>query len=178
MKNRAFFLDRDGVLNKAYKRPPNKLEELEVISGVGAAVKRLNQLGYRVFVVTNQGGVGLGYMSHADLDAIHAKLAAHIAAAGGHIDQFKACTHKPRSGCSCRKPKPGMLLELAEQYNVDLGESFMVGDREMDIEAGKRAGTKTIFIGSADSAPPDADLVSPSLLQAVTDLFGVSEIEC
>lgn len=175
MRNRAFFLDRDGVLNKAYKRPPNKPEELKMISGVGEAIARLNSLGYRVFVVTNQGGVGLGYMTHADLDAIHDKLAAHVEAAGGQIDEIRACTHKPKAGCSCRKPKPGMLLELAEKYDIDLTESYMVGDRVMDIEAGKRAGTKTIFVGKTEAAPPEADMVSPSLIEAVVELFGKSE---
>lgn len=177
MKKRAFFLDRDGVLNhsishRGKERPPNNPEELRMIDGAGQAVRRLNQLGYYVFVVTNQGGVGLGFMSQADLDRIHAKLIDQVRSCGGVIDQIKVCTHKPKAGCTCRKPKPGMLLELAEEYSLDLSESYMVGDRSIDIEAGKQAGTKTVFIGSASDAPPDVDLVSSSLAEAVEQLFG------
>ncbi|HHX02436.1 MAG TPA: HAD family hydrolase [Firmicutes bacterium] len=177
LKKRAFFLDRDGVLNhsiahRGRQRPPNKPDELRFIDGVGPAIRRLNRLGFYVFVVTNQGGVGLGYMSLSDLDQIHAKLVDHVQRSGGVIHQIKVCTHKPKADCECRKPKPGMLLELAAEYDLDLSESYMVGDRSIDIEAGKRAGTKTIFIGSEVEAPPDVDLVSPSLAQAVEVLFG------
>jgi D-glycero-D-manno-heptose 1,7-bisphosphate phosphatase len=146
-----------------------------MIDGVGQAIRCLNQQGYFVFVVTNQGGVGLGLMSQADLDRIHEKLVSHVRRCGGVIHQIKVCTHKPKAGCACRKPKPGMLLELAEEYDLDLGESYMVGDRSIDIEAGKNAGTKTIFIGSSAEAPPDVDLVSQSLAKAVELLFGLEE---
>lgn len=176
LKKRAFFLDRDGVVNhsishRGRQRPPNRPEELRLIDGVGDAIKRLNQLGYYVFVVTNQGGVGLGFMSESDLDQIHEELVGQVRCQGGVIDQIKACTHRPKAGCDCRKPKPGMLLELAAEYDLDLSESYMVGDRSMDIEAGKRAGTKTIFIGPPAEAPPDVDLASLSLVQAVEILF-------
>ncbi len=171
MKQRAFFLDRDGVLNFAAKGPPNSPQELVMIPGVGEAIKILNNLGYRIFVVTNQGGVGLGYFTQRDLDSIHRRLEEEIATKGGQIDEIIACTHKPFFGCSCRKPKPGMLTTLAKKYGIDLTNSYMVGDRDIDIQAGQAAGTKTIFIGQANQAPVGVHIISPSLLSAVTKLF-------
>ncbi|NMB38240.1 MAG: HAD family hydrolase [Firmicutes bacterium] len=171
MKQRAFFLDRDGVLNRSYKHPPNNADELVMIPGVGQAVRKLNELGYRVFVVTNQGGVGLGYFSREALQEIHCKLLQEMEKDGAHIDQIAVCIHKPQSDCSCRKPKPGMITALADQYHIDLSNSYTVGDRDVDIIAGQAAGTKTIYIGSRNHAPEGVDLVSPNLLAAVNTLL-------
>ncbi|NLL43161.1 MAG: HAD family hydrolase [Firmicutes bacterium] len=166
-KKRAVFLDRDGVLNKSYgHRPPNNAEELILFPGVPEAVARLNGAGLLTFVVTNQGGVGLGYMTPDDLDAIHGKLTEKVAQQGGSFTEIMACTHKPKAGCACRKPKPGMLLALAEKYNVDLSQSFMVGDRDMDIEAGKAAGTTTILIESEEKIRQVPDYTCPDLSSA------------
>lgn len=166
MKHRGVFLDRDGVLNQAYGfRPPNNVSELRLLPGAAEAVRYLHQGGMKVFVVTNQGGVGLGYMTPQELDAIHRKLLAEIEQAGGHIDEIMACIHKPKEGCSCRKPKPGMLTALAAKYNIDLGKSFMVGDREVDIEAGMAAGTTTILI-ETENVPTKADHICDSLSTA------------
>ncbi|WP_461366418.1 D-glycero-alpha-D-manno-heptose-1,7-bisphosphate 7-phosphatase [Candidatus Darwinibacter acetoxidans] len=166
-KSKAVFLDRDGVINKSYGfRPPNNAEELVIFRGVPEAIRRLNEAGYLVFVVTNQGGVGLGYMTQEELDAIHAKLAREVAKGGGRFTEIAACTHKPKEGCPCRKPKPGLILDLAKRYNVDLARSFMVGDRDMDIQAGKAAGTRTILIKSKEKTTEQADYSCPSLLDA------------
>lgn len=166
-KKRAVFLDRDGVLNKSIgNRPPNDRSELVLFPGVPQAVAELNRAGFLVFVVTNQGGVGLGYMTAGDLAGIHEKLAQEVAGAGGHFTEMMACTHRPKSGCSCRKPKPGMLLTLAEKHDVDLPRSFMVGDRDMDIAAGKAAGTKTILIASDEKTEQVPDYTYPDLLTA------------
>lgn len=166
-KKKAVFLDRDGVLNQSIgSRPPNNATELKLFPGVPQAVALLNEAGFLVFVVTNQGGVGLGYMTPQELDAIHRKLADEVAQAGGHFTEIMTCIHKPRAGCACRKPKPGMLLTLAEKYNVDLAQSFMVGDRDMDIEAGKAAGTTTILIESKEKTKQVADYTCPDLLAA------------
>lgn len=166
-KKKAVFLDRDGVLNQSFgNRPPNNKEELIVFPGVPQAVANLNQAGFLVFVVTNQGGVGLGYMTPQDLAGIHEKLAEEVAQAGGHFTEIMACMHKPRSGCSCRKPKPGMLLTLGKKYDVDLAQSFMVGDRDMDLAAGKAAGTKTILIASDETITEVPDYTFPDLLAA------------
>lgn len=166
-KQKSVFLDRDGVLNKSYgRRPPNNPEELVLFPGVPEAIRKLNSAGYLVFVVTNQGGVGLGYMTQETLDAIHAKLQAEVAKAGGRFTEIAACTHKPKEGCACRKPKPGLILDLAERYNVDLAASFMVGDRDMDIQAGKAAGTRTILIESREKVAEQADYTCKNLLAA------------
>lgn len=166
-KQKAVFLDRDGVLNKSYGfRPPNSPEELILLPGVPEVIRRLNEAGFLVFVVTNQGGVGLGYMSLEKLEAIHAKLVQEVAQGGGQFTEIAACTHKPKEGCPCRKPKPGLILDLAEKYNVDLAASFMVGDRDVDIQAGKAAGTRTILIKSREKTKEEPDYTCRSLLDA------------
>ncbi len=166
-KKKAVFLDRDGVLNKSIgSRPPNHAGELTLFPGVPQAVALLNEAGFLVFVVTNQGGVGLGYMTLQDLEDIHGKLAAEVAQEGGRFTEIMACIHKPRAGCACRKPKPGMILGLAEKHNVDLEKSFMIGDRDMDIEAGKAAGTTTILIESDEKTKQIPDYTCPDLLTA------------
>ena len=166
-KKRAVFLDRDGVLNKSIgSRPPNHKEELTLFPGVPKAVAMLNDAGFLVFVVTYQGGVGLGYMTPQDLEGIHKKLTEEVEKQGGSFTEIMTCTHKPRAGCSCRKPKPGMLLTLAEKHQVDLKSSFMIGDRDMDIEAGKAANTTTILIESHEKTEQVADYTCPNLLAA------------
>lgn len=171
MKKTAFFLDRDGVLNESEKHPPNTPEELKLIPGVAESVCKLNNRGYLVFVVTNQGGVGLGYMTVDQLNLIHKKLVAIVQAAGGYFDEIVACTHKPNANCRCRKPKPGMIIDLAQRHNIDLATSYLVGDRDVDMLAGKAAGTKTVFIGEKVDAPDSADLVYVSLAQAVSEIL-------
>lgn len=166
-RKRAVFLDRDGVLNQSIgSRPPNNEEELTLYPGVPKAIAMLNDAGFLVFVVTNQGGVGLGYMTPQDLEGIHQKLAEEVGKHGGSFTEIMACTHRPRAGCSCRKPKPGMLLTLAEKHHIDLENSFMVGDRDMDIEAGRAAGTTTIWIESDKKTEQVADYTCPNLLAA------------
>lgn len=163
MGQKAVFLDRDGVINDNV-RPVNRPEDLILFPNVGRSVKRLRDAGYRVFVVTNQGGVGLGYMTEADLNSVHDKMMQELSRDGGVIDDIRCCIHKPYVGCKCRKPEPGMIRELADLYDIDLNRSFMVGDRDFDIQAGKRAGTRTVFIGTGH---PEADFQAPTLPDAV-----------
>lgn len=165
-QQRAVFLDRDGVLNKSLgRRPPNSPAELEMLPGAAAAVKRLNDAGFKVFVVTNQGGVALGYMTREQLDAVHQKLREEVAREGGIIHDIAACTHRPWARCSCRKPQPGLLLQLARKHKIDLAQSFMVGDREVDIQAGKAAGAVTILVGQEEEET-SADFTAPDLAAA------------
>lgn len=167
LKRKGVFLDRDGVINKSYgSRPPNNASELVLFPGVPEAIKNFNTAGFLVFVVTNQGGVGLGYMTKGELDEIHARLEEEVQKEGGHFTEINACIHKPFARCSCRKPKPGMLLTLAAKYNVDLKNSFMIGDRDMDLEAGKAAGTTTILIESDEKIEQVPDYTCPTLLAA------------
>jgi D-glycero-D-manno-heptose 1,7-bisphosphate phosphatase len=151
--NKAVFLDRDGVINEVLTHRVkfvNKPEQLYLLEGVGEAVKLLNDNGFLVFVVTNQGGVGLGFMKENMLIKIHEKMKQDIGEYGGKIDDIAYCPHKPHAGCPCRKPEPEMLQRLAEKHQVNLKESYMVGDRDVDIFAGEKAGTKTILIGNEE----------------------------
>ncbi|MFC4558292.1 D-glycero-alpha-D-manno-heptose-1,7-bisphosphate 7-phosphatase [Virgibacillus kekensis] len=158
--NRGMFLDRDGVINEVLSKRVkfvNKPNDFYLLEGVGEAVKQFNDLGFRVFVVTNQGGIGLGYMKETALAEVHKKMRSELETFEARIDDIAYCPHKPHANCACRKPKPQLIFDLAEKHNVDLAESFMVGDRQPDIEAGKEAGTKTVLVGSREGDQVNAD---------------------
>ncbi|MHA6484197.1 D-glycero-alpha-D-manno-heptose-1,7-bisphosphate 7-phosphatase [Paenibacillus sp. strain BS8-2] len=147
---KAFILDRDGVINHAGNI--NRKSDFRLIDGAAEAIKQLGELGYQVFVASNQGGVGLGYMTKAALKSINGYMMTLIRAEGGDIHDVRYCTHKPHARCSCRKPQAGMLLDLIHKYGIDRQQSFMVGDRDTDIIAGEQAGVRTVFLG--ESIPP------------------------
>lgn len=143
----AVFLDRDGVLNEAIVRngrpyPPCDLSELVITSGACAALAELKREGFLLIVVTNQPDVARGKAKRADVNKINAQVSAILS-----LDAIEVCEHDDRERCNCRKPKPGMILRAREKLGVDLAGSFMVGDRWRDIEAGRRAGCRTILIG-------------------------------
>lgn len=144
--NKAVFLDRDGVIN-SYDSPVNKAADLKLYPWTAKSIKNLNEQGYKVFVVTNQGGIECGYFTESDLDEIHKHLIATLKEEDAHIDDIDYCPHF-NSECECRKPKPGMILKLADKYDINLENSFMVGDRRSDIDAGNEAGCRTIKLGS------------------------------
>lgn len=163
----AVFLDRDGVINEVLShrvRFVNKPSDFYLLEGVGEAIKSLNNMGFKVFVVTNQGGVGLGYMKESALEEVHQKMRDDLAAFGARIDDIAYCPHKPRASCACRKPGAQMLFDLAEKHGVSLRKSYMVGDRDQDIEAGKRAGTKTVLVGIREETKGEADMKFKDLL--------------
>ena len=168
---RAAFLDRDGVLNRAIVRDgrpyaPRKLDDFAILPGVPEAVRRLKAAGYVVIVATNQKDVGTGLVSQAVIDAMHAKLSAAMP-----IDEIRVCTCIDE--CPCYKPNPGMLLDAARDWNVDLTASVMIGDRWRDIGAGRNAGCLTIFIdwGYAEALPIKPDLTAIDLVDAVDQLL-------
>lgn len=165
---RAVFLDRDGVINRAVVRegrpyPPESVDALELLPGVAEALKRLHDAGYRLVVVTNQPDIARGTQDRAVLDQMHAKIAAALP-----VDEFCVCAHDDRDRCDCRKPKPGLLRQAAEAADIDLGASFMVGDRWRDIEAGRAAGCRTIFIDYhyTERRPHAPDVTVRSLVEA------------
>lgn len=175
---RAVFLDRDGVINEVNTRRVrfvNTVSDLYLLPRAAKAIYLLNAAGYKVFVITNQGGIGLGFMKLETLLRIHIELVHRLSRAGAYLDDIAYCPHKPGSGCACRKPKPGMILELARKYFIDLGESYTIGDMDTDIKAGAAAGTKTIQIisGSRPStsikkgSDTQADYQTSSLWKAV-----------
>lgn len=157
-RQKAIFLDRDGTINK-YVGFLRKEEEFELLSGVAEAVKKINQSGYLAIVVTNQPVIARGEVTFSELENIHNKMETLLGKEGAYLDAIYFCPHHPHSGyegevkelkidCDCRKPKPGMLLKAAEDLNIDLNQSYMVGDGENDIKAGKAAGCKTVLLNT------------------------------
>jgi D-glycero-D-manno-heptose 1,7-bisphosphate phosphatase len=151
---RAAFLDRDGVLNR--RAGPDdyvkSVAEFEWLAGAREAVRRLNDAGWLVLVVTNQRGIARGLMSAADVEAIHARAQRELHEIGAHVDAFYYCPHGDGDRCACRKPQPGLILRAAQDWNVDLAASFLIGDDDRDLEAARRAGVR------AAKMPSDGDL--------------------
>lgn len=171
----AIFLDRDGVINEVLTdrvKFVNKPKDFHLLRGVGEAIRQFNDAGLKVFVVTNQGGIGLGYMQQSALQAIHQKMKDDLAKFAAKIDDIAFCSHKPHAGCACRKPKPQMILDLAKKHDIELGKSYMVGDRKPDMEAGKLAGTKTVLVGNREKNSSGADIAFPDLLSFAKWLAG------
>ena len=162
----AVFLDRDGVLNEPVmrdRRPYAQLdpEALSVIEGVGPLLAELKALGFLLIVVTNQPDVARGTVTREAVERIHERLRRELPA----LDAVFACFHDDEDGCTCRKPRPGLLLDAARSFGVDLGRSFLVGDRWRDVDAGRAAGCTTVFVDygwgeRAPSFPPDACAIS------------------
>ena len=160
-QRRAVFLDRDGVINRAIVRngtpyPPATVDELEILPEVPEALKDLKGHDFELLVVTNQPDVSRGKQTRAAVEGINRKLAATLP-----LDDIIVCYHTDQDNCSCRKPKPGMILDAARKHGIDLSVSFLVGDRWRDIEAGRNAGCRTILIEGGhrerqSDATPDA----------------------
>ena len=151
-KQKAIFLDRDGTINK-YVGFLRNIDDFELIKGVAAAVKLINQSGYLAIVVTNQPVIARGEVTWEELNEIHKKMATLLGKEGAYVDSIYICPHHPDKGfegerpeykidCDCRKPKPGLLLQAAKDFNIDLSESYMIGDSHRDVEAGENAGVK------------------------------------
>ena len=161
---RAVFLDRDGVLNEAVVRegkpyPPGNAAALKVVAGARESLEALKAAGFLLIVVTNQPDVARGTQSREEVDAIHDRLRAELP-----LDAVYACCHDG-DACNCRKPKPGLLLNAAGDLGIDLSRSFIIGDRWRDVDAGARAGCRTVFLDfgyreRGPSAPPAAAVSS------------------
>ena len=164
---RAVFLDRDGVLVPETGLALTEPGQIHLLPGVPDALRTLRDAGFSLVVVTNQAVVARGLLTEPELLAIHVELADRIAAAGGpRPDAVYYCPHHPdadrpeyRTVCDCRKPRPGMLLRAAREQGLDLGASVMVGDRMTDVEAGRRAGCRTVLVRSPRSA--DSRIITP-----------------
>ena len=139
-------LDRDGTINHDSDNYIKSPAEWRPIDGSLEAIARLTQAGYRVVVATNQSGIARGLFDSATLIAIHAMVQRAVALAGGRIDAFFFCPHAADSACACRKPKPGMLLEIARRFNVSLADVCMVGDAQRDVEAAAAAGARPVLV--------------------------------
>ena len=161
-KQKAMFLDRDGTINK-YVGFLLNIDEFELLDGVSEAIKQINRSGYLAIVVTNQPVIARGEVSFGELEEIHNKMETLLGREGAYLDAIYYCPHHPHSGykgektelkvdCECRKPKPGMLLKAAKDFNIDLSQSWMVGDSERDIKTGQNAGCRTALVsGNTES---------------------------
>ena len=157
-KQKAIFLDRDGTINK-YVGFLRNIDQFELIDGVSEAIKKINASGYLAIVVTNQPVIARGEVSFEELEEIHRKMETLLGEKGAYLDSIYYGPHHPHKGyegerpelkidCKCRKPKPGLLVIAAQDFNIDLSQSWMVGDGENDIKAGQNAGCWTALIGS------------------------------
>ncbi len=173
----AVFLDRDGVLieDTGY---PNDPDTLCILPGVPAALLRLQAAGWRLVVVSNQSGVARGYFSLETLDRIHERLTADLAIPGVVLEALYYCPHHPEGiapfavACDHRKPAPGMLTSAAAALGIDLGQSWMVGDKEDDVRAGHAAGCRSVRIASAGTAGGSAaEVTAIDLQDAVSQLL-------
>lgn len=164
---RAVFLDRDGVLSQPVvvagkPFPPESVGQFQIYPEAPFALERLKDHGFLLIVVTNQPDVARGTQTIEHIEAMHDKLAAELP-----VDEIRVCYHDDGDGCECRKPKPGLLIEAAREQGIDLAESFLIGDRWRDVEAGAAAGCRTVQIdrGYREQAPsrePDARVSSLS----------------
>jgi D-glycero-D-manno-heptose 1,7-bisphosphate phosphatase len=171
---KAVFLDRDGVINasiviegKPY--PPKTLKELKILPGVESAISMLKAEGYLCIVITNQPDVSRGKVTLKSVEELNDYLLNKL-----QLDDIYSCYHDDNDECACRKPKPGSILEAANKYQIDLGESYMIGDRWRDIEAGQRAGCNTIFIdyNYNEKLPLGQNYTVSSLFEAVQLILG------
>ena len=177
-KQKAVFLDRDGTINK-YVGFLRNIDDFELLPGVAEAVKLINASGYLAIVATNQPVIARGEVTVPELQLIHNKMETLLGAEGAYLDAIYYCPHHPHRGypgevealkidCDCRKPKPGMLLKAAEDFNISLEDSWMIGDGENDVKAGKAAGCKTVLIGTGEFGQ---DSTAENLLDAVNQIL-------
>jgi len=178
---KAVFLDRDGTIN-VEKDYLFRVEEFEFIPGSPEAVRMLNESGFLVVIVSNQSGVARGYYSEDDVELLHRHIAGELAKSGAKVDAWFYCPHHPEGKgsysltCTCRKPLPGMLLDAAGRYDIDLSASVMIGDKLVDIEAGSAAGCRSILVrsgygGQLEGIAPNNQEIYDDLLAAVKELL-------
>jgi D-glycero-D-manno-heptose 1,7-bisphosphate phosphatase len=171
---RAVFLDRDGVINRKAREGEyvTRWEEIQILPDVSEAIALLNQAGFRVIVVSNQRCVAKGLITTADLEALHQRLCEVLASTGAKIDAIYYCPHEIEPPCGCRKPQPGMLFEAARAHGIDLTASWMIGDSDVDVEAGRKAGCRTgRLLSHGEEANGNADAAAPSLRKVVDQIL-------
>lgn len=175
---RAVFIDRDGTIN-IEKDYLYLIADFEFIPGTAKAIRLLNEAGFLVVVVTNQSGVARGYYTEEDVHHLHRHIASQLEQVGSRVDAWYYCPHHPAGRgsyalpCRCRKPQPGMLLEAARRFDIDLESSIMIGDKLADVEAGKAAGCRTILVKTGYGA--DQLLSLPEDIEVCKDLLAAVE---
>lgn len=146
--NKVAFFDRDGTINVDVNYL-YKIEDFRFINGMPQFIKKFNDWGYKVIVVTNQAGIGRGYYTEEDMHKLHDHINEELARIGAHIDAFYFCPHHPdfTGSCRCRKPEPGMIEQAIKDFDIDVTQSVLFGDKPWDIEAGKKCGIKGYLVG-------------------------------
>ncbi len=171
--NKAVFLDRDGTLveDVGYASAP---DQMHLLPGAAEAVAEFRRRGYLVVLITNQSGIGRELFTEADVAAMHEKIQADLAAAGGALDAIYYCPHMPSdaAACKCRKPLPGMILQAAKEHDIELSQSIMVGDKPSDVEAGRAAGCRVGLVATGPAAECAPDFVVRSLCEVIPHLDG------
>ncbi|OOG23405.1 D,D-heptose 1,7-bisphosphate phosphatase [Thioalkalivibrio denitrificans] len=169
MSSRALFLDRDGTLmvDVGY---PSQPDQVSLLPGVAEALAACTAAGYRLSIISNQSGVGRGYFGPDAVQAVHERLLELLGAQGVYIDDARYCLHAPEDQCECRKPSPLMIRQSAEHLGVDTARSFMIGDKPSDMEAGRRAGCRTILL-----APNSGDVGADHVC---ADWAGIRRVVC
>lgn len=178
MGKAAVFIDRDGTINEEVGYLGDA-DELSLLPGAAEAIRRFNETGLEVIVVTNQAGVARGYFGEDSVRKVNGRLIRELADGGAHVRAIYYCPHHPDfpseecETCSCRKPNPGMLLLAAHDYDIDLSRSYMIGDTGKDVETGKNAGCKTILVLTGygreekDKLEAEPDYIAEDLMAAV-----------
>ena len=176
MTNRAVFLDRDGTLNveKNYLRHP---DHVVLFPGAGAALKKLSAAGFKLIIITNQSGIGRGYYTHADMEAVNARLSAEFARDGVLFEKIYFAPEAPEQPSRGRKPSPQFLFDARDEFGLDLGRSFMVGDKLIDLECGWNAGVKKSILVRTGYGVKSLAGLTDQLDRAVVvnDLAGMSD---
>jgi len=150
-KNKAIFLDRDGVINKNRDDYVKSTKELEIFSNIGKEILKLKMKGFLIIVITNQSVINRKIITIRELEEIHSTIQKFLMKSKTSIDKFYFCPHRPDENCDCRKPKPELILQAINEFSIDVSKSWMVGDSKTDIQAGEKAGCKTILLKKNDS---------------------------
>lgn len=160
MAKRAAFLDRDGTVNidPGYIGKP---DDMKLFPNVGRAIKKLNDNGFLVFIVSNQSGIGREYFTEQDLYRVHEKFLELLGESGAVIDGIYYCPHKPDEGCKCRKPQTGLIDQPCSDFDIDLKNSFVVGDRDKDLEMAENAGVKSVLVRTGYGEKESKELTAP-----------------
>ena len=173
---KLILLDRDGVINYDSDKFVKNIDEFEMIPGSIEAIANLSQAGFKVVVCTNQSGIARGLFTMEELNEMHTKLHQLVDQAGGSIAAIIFCPHLPDSGCSCRKPKPGMILDICERFNVDeINQVLMIGDSIRDLEAIANAGGKPILVKTGNGKKTLIRDKLPEGTQVFDNLLAASE---
>jgi histidinol-phosphate phosphatase family protein len=163
----AVFLDRDGTIMRDVNYCSDA-KQVEIFPATAGALQQLKRAGFKIFVITNQSGIGRGYFTEQDYRAVEAEASRQLGS--GLIDGSYFCPHEPSAGCECRKPSPALILQAARDHHLDLSRSFMIGDKRIDAECGRNAGVRTILVQTGqeqhETASPVADWIAADLREA------------